>query len=352
MNLYYYGKQIYQFSYSKPLYNKLGGTFIVYKNRNWWEYKYYLRGMRRAEDPANFLNTPQVLVRDYNHLSDIKGYVLTHSARRLNTNPQHCTTIYLGHGSGDKVFGGKGAYMDSFDYFFLPGPKMAEKLRDVGKEIPEERLIKIGNMRFDAVVNNTIDTEKVYKRLGIKDRSRKTVLYAPTWRFGNGTYKQYAAKFVQEITTEYNLIIRPHYHDWKRTHSLRLMTALKGIKHCYFSDSSDLIRSDTMDDFVVSDILISDTSSVLYEYLITGKPIIVCDTGYSKLHNMPDELNIMNYVHLYHGTEKINDMIGTALATQKYQQDYKEMLPRVFYFNDGKSTQRAIDFLNKLESEK
>ncbi|GEM_PF-5621270 len=164
-----------------------------------------------------------------------------------------------------------------------------------------------------------------------------------------GTYKRYAAKFAKEITQEYNLIIRPHYYDYKRTHTLRIMSALKGIKHLYFSDCSDLIRSDTMGDFVVSDILISDTASVLYEYLITGNPIIIAENGYSKLHSMPVELNILNYVDLYHRRENINDMISNALAQQKYRQDYQEMLHRVFYFNDGKSTDRALDFLQKLE---
>ncbi|MCD6181030.1 MAG: hypothetical protein J7K89_01440 [Candidatus Cloacimonetes bacterium] len=42
-------------------------------------------------------------------------------------------------------------------------------------------------------------------------------------------------------------------------------------------------------------------------------------------------------------------MISNALAQQKYRQDYQEMLHRVFYFNDGKSTDRALDFLQKLE---
>ncbi|HPR17206.1 MAG TPA: CDP-glycerol glycerophosphotransferase family protein [Candidatus Cloacimonadota bacterium] len=351
MNVYYYGKQIYQFSYSKPIYEAIGGTFIVYKWRNWLEYKYYLRGMNGDPKYKSFLNTPRVLTRDYNHLNDLKGIMLTHSARRLNVDPQNCRTIYLGHGSGDKVFGGKGAYMDSFDYFFLPGPKMKEKLLDVGKNIPEEKLIKIGNPRFDAVVNGTIKKEKELDRLGVKDRSKPVVLYAPTWRFGNGTFKKYAYKFAEEITKEFNLIIRPHYHDTKRLRRLGLWAKLKGIKNLYFSDSSDLIKADTMLDFVASDLMISDTSSVLYEYLITGKPIIVADNKYSHLHNMPDELNILKHVDLYHGTEDINKMIANALALQKYQKDYAEMLPRIFYFNDGKSTQRAVEYIDKIKKE-
>jgi CDP-glycerol glycerophosphotransferase (TagB/SpsB family) len=351
LNVFYYGKQIYQFSYSKPIYEEIGGKFIVYKTRNWFEYKYYLRGMNNNPSYKSIMNTPPVLVRDYNHLNDINGVLLTHSARKLNTNPKTCKTVYIGHGSGDKVFGGKGAYMDSFDYYFLPGPKMKEKLLDVGKNIPEERLIKIGNPRFDAIVNETIKKEAVLDRLGVKDRSKPVVLYAPTWRFGNGTFKKYAYKFAEEITKEFNLIIRPHYHDTKRLRKLGLWAKLKGIKNLYFSDSSDLIKADTMLDFVASDIMISDTSSVLYEYLITGKPIIVAENKYSRLHNMPDELNILKHVDLYNGTDDIIKMLTNALSTQKFKQDYAEMLPRIFYYNDGKSTQRSVDHIRKISEE-
>ncbi len=351
MNVYYYGKQIYQFSYSKPIFEEIGGTFIVYKARNWFEYKYYFRGMNNDANYKSLMNTPPVLMRDYNNLSDIKGVLLTHSARKLNTNPKKCKTIYIGHGSGDKVFGGKGAYMDSFDYYFLPGPKMKEKLLDVGKNIPKERLIKIGNPRFDAIVNGTIKKEKVLDRLGVKDRSKPVVLYAPTWRFGNGTFKKYAYKFATEITKDFNLIIRPHYHDTKRLQKLKLWAKMNNIKNLYFSDSSDLIKADTMLDFVASDAMISDTSSVLYEYLITGKPIIVAENKYSKLHNMPDELNILKYVDVYNGSEDINKILSDALSAQKFKKEYAEMLPRIFYFNDGKSTQRSVENIQRIAKE-
>jgi hypothetical protein len=66
---------------------------------------------------------------------------------------------------------------------------------------------------------------------------------------------------------------------------------------------------------------------------------------------MPDELNILKHVDMYHGTEDINNMIASALSEQKYKQDYKEMLPRIFYFNDGKSTQRSVEFIQKIQKE-
>jgi len=47
-----------------------------------------------------------------------------------------------------------------------------------------------------------------------------------------------------------------------------------------------------MFDFALSNLLISDTSSILYEYLITRNPIIIANTQHVDLHNMPPEMDI------------------------------------------------------------
>ena len=53
-----------------------------------------------------------------------------------------------------------------------------------------------------------------------------------------------------------------------------------------------------MNDFAISDLLIGDTSSINFEYLITCKPIIIVDTITSTL-NMPTDLNILDIVQTY-----------------------------------------------------
>ena len=54
-----------------------------------------------------------------------------------------------------------------------------------------------------------------------------------------------------------------------------------------------------MNDFAISDLMISDTSSIIYEYLVTQKPIIIADNNYQKLHNMPADLIQKPFIMLY-----------------------------------------------------
>ncbi|MFC1898346.1 CDP-glycerol glycerophosphotransferase family protein [Candidatus Cloacimonadota bacterium] len=352
MNIFYYAFQMYQFSYSKSIYEKLGGTYVVKKRERWRIFKRYFRGMNLEPEYKTFLNTPRVIIRPLTKEFHEEGVIFSHSNINIKRKTDKCVRIFIGHGTGDKPYGGnrKGAQnLLNYEYIFLSGPKHLERLKDAKVSIPPERLIKIGNMRFDAIVNGQIDKTAVRKRLGLKDTSRPTVLYAPTWKFGNGTFDKYVKKFCRELSRDFNLIIRPHSHDAKHIPEIKIWAKLMGLQNIYFSNPSDLRYCDTMNDFAVSDIMISDTSSVLYEFLITGNPLIVIDNQYKDLHKMPDNMNIMNFVDTYDGTQNLVDLIHRNLSDHRFKKDHQRMLNDCFYFNDGKSTQRAIDFLETLD---
>ena len=107
-----------------------------------------------------------------------------------------------------------------------------------------------------------------------------------------------------------------------------------------------------MNDFAISDLMISDTSSIIYEYLITKKPIIIANNDYDQLHNMPDELSVLSIAKSYDGDKTdIRDLILEDLENEKLVDIYDEMLNNCFYFNDGNSTKRAVDFIQSIQSD-
>jgi len=353
LNIYYYANQIYQFSNALPLYRKLGGSLLIPKMlKKYFMVKLYMKNINIFPEVNTFLNTPPILRRDRKNIYEMTGVILSLSNATINSDSKKCKTIFIGHGTGDKKFGSSAHILEGYDYHFISGSKHLHKLRDVGLNIPAEKLIKIGNLRFDDYVNNTINRDKEMERLGIKDRERKNILYAPTWRWGNGTIKKYARFFAQEITKKYNLIIRPHHHDRRYLPQLMLWAKLNGIKHVYFSNPADLIHCETMNDFVVSDLMISDTSSILYEYLITGNPIIVVLTDFDDLHHMPDDMNIMKHTAIFDGRQNINEIIADSFSNLDLKRsEYKKILSNCFYFNDGKSVERAINFIDSIQFE-
>jgi CDP-glycerol glycerophosphotransferase (TagB/SpsB family) len=348
MKIYYFANQIYQYSYTLPIYRKLNGTFIVKSIKRYLQFKKYLVGANSFPEAKSFRNTPPLRMVTMNRVAALDGTVISASNAPIHSEKKKCITIFIGHGTGDKKYGPNVQYLEKYDYHFISGPKHLEKLLDVGLNISEDRLIKIGNPRFDDYVNNRINRTSEFNRLGIKDRTRKNVLYAPTWKWGNGTLHQYVYPFAREISLKYNLIVRPHQHDRKYIPKIKKWVKSHGIQHVYFSNPISLIQSDTMSDFMVSDILISDTSSILYEYLITGKPIIVIKNDFDDLHHMPGEMDIMNVVSTFNSSQDIIELIDQNLANQKYKAVYNRLLHNCFYFNDGKSVERIAQFLKSI----
>lgn len=348
MKITYFANQIYQYSYALPIYKKMGGTFIAKSLKRYFQFVKYLKNTSRNPATKTLFNTPPVRFCTVKWIHRLEGCLISASNAPIHAEHSNCTTIFVGHGTGDKPYGPNVKLLNGYDYHFISGPKHLEKLKDVGLDIPEEKLVKIGNPRFDDYINGKISRAKELDRLGIIDRDRMTVLYAPTWAWGNGTLHKYVYSFSKTMSREYNLIVRPHHHDRKYLPKINRWLKDQNIEHVYLSNPASLVQSDTMNDFAVSDILISDTSSILYEYLITKKPIIVIQNDYDELHHMPSRMDIKQLVDIYNGSQDILKLIEQNLENQKRIPEYEEYLHNCFYFNDGKSVERIFWFLNGL----
>ena len=348
MSIYYYASQVYMYGHCKPIFDLTGGTFVVNRFNRLLRFKYYLYNSMKGEKNRGTFGAPKAIFKKIDRDLDLKGVIISGTNSVLHTDKNQCKSIFIGHGTGDKKYGGSFNSLETYDYHFISGPKHLSKIKDVGIEIPEEKLIKIGYPKFDDYVNQKVDKEKYYNYLGLKDRSRKNILYAPTWEWGDGTLHKYGKKFCQEISKDFNLIIRPHYHDRKHIRRMKSWAKKNGIEHIYFSNPANIINSNSINDFFVSDLMISDTSSIIYEYLITKKPIIIANNNYQDLHNMPDKMNILKIAKKYDGDDIVSS-INDSLNEDNLS-DYDQLLNNCFYFNDGKSSERAADFVFSLKN--
>lgn len=300
-----------------------------------------------SNEPCSILNAPAVIVKKSSKLEEVAGIFISLSNVKFKVG-KGSKTIFLGHGTGDKKYGGKSVNLDKYDYIFLTGEKHLAKIQDVGLKIPAQKLIKIGNLRFDDYVNDKFTKQELLKQRKIKNVNKPIILYAPTWKWGNGTLLKYFFKFAKEITKEYNLIVRPHNFDANKLPFLKTWAKLHNIQDIYFSNPRNLRDNDTFHDFKLSDLMISDTSSVLYEYLITRKPIIVAETKPADLHNMPENMNIMKKVDIYNPSDDILELINKNLNDKSLPEKFNELLHNCFYFNDGRATERAAEFIKQL----
>ena len=347
MGLYYIANQAYQLSYAKPIYQRLGGTFLATS----WKKQIKLRWRLRHGLGVDENHAPRFEIRNNNHLTDLQGVVLSQANFPIIGTKGKLTSIFMGHGTGDKKYGGDAEILHSYDYHFISGPKHLAKLADVNIHIPEDRLIKVGNPRFDDYLAGKFDRDAYLEKLGVREKDRPTVLYAPTWKWGHGSLRSMIFVLARELRQTCNLIIRPHHFDTHLLPWFRFWTKAQGLRQVYFSNPNNLRYHDTMNDFAASDLLITDTSSILYEYLITGKPIVQIQTESENLHNMPEHLSINGKVDTISlgDTKSIAGVVARNLSDQPYKDDYRQLLQECFYLYDGQATDRAVEFITGLD---
>lgn len=134
----------------------------------------------------------------------------------------------------------------------------------------------LGMAAVDTVINNCKDKQKkqnVLKHLNINN-SKKNILYAPTFR-DYDLDKNIINIPIKELSKlkDYNIIIR--LHPLVRTKVDKSLFNLDNfINGCNYPDVSDILA--------ITDILITDYSSVFYEYMPKNSPIIFYPYDYDK----------------------------------------------------------------------
>jgi len=351
--IFYIANSIYQFAYALPIYRQLGGIFVVNSAKKLRHFKKHFKDWACHEE-QNSDGTPNVILMDRSEYQHLKG-VLLFLANSIT--PEHtyqdAICLFHEHGTSDKLYEGGAEIgvrkLNKYDYILLSGPKNLERLREIGADLSASRMVASGPLRFDDYLHGAFDRQKELINLGIKDTTRKNVLYAPTWRFGDGTMRKYFIPFAKALTKEYNLILRPHYHDRKEALVLYWITKLMGMSHVYYSNAADIRNRDTYADFVLSDLLISDMSSVVYEYLITEKPMIIIENHFKARHQMPAHWSAGSVAAIFNERKCIATLVQLAFENaEESAERYRTLLNHCFYRPQGGAVAFTVDFIKSL----
>ena len=161
-----------------------------------------------------------------------------------------------------------------FSYLLSPSALASEKyatawnLNETGQA---GKILEVGYPRNDRLITAGSDErDRIRKALGVEDK--KLILYAPTWRdnqhtSGEGyTYKTEVDfdRLQKELGDEYVILFRAHYLVANSFDFARYKGFIQDVSS--YSDINDL--------YIASDLLITDYSSVFFDYANLKKPII------------------------------------------------------------------------------
>ena len=180
------------------------------------------------------------------------------------------TTFYRSRMSAEEMYRSYDVDVARYNYMISPNRFCTEVFQSAF-QIDRDRLIETGYPRNDRLVNATAeDAAQIRRQLGIP-QDKKVVLYAPTWRDD-----QYVAK-------GYTFHLEADFRKWKR---------LLGEDHVVVFKPHYLIINEQADDpqlegflysigadqdisslYLIADVLVTDYSSVFYDYSVLKRPI-------------------------------------------------------------------------------
>ena len=211
---------------------------------------------------------------------------------------------------------------------------------------PREKIIETGYPRNDILYSEHAGriAEEVKRELGIP-KGKRVILYAPTWR-DNQFYEKAKYKFTlvldlermrREFGNDSVLLLRTHYYIADRLE-------LSGLDDFVYNGSG---YGDVSRLYLVSDICITDYSSVFFDFANLKRPLLFF--AYD-LEDYKEEIRGM-----YLDMEKelpgpvvqTNDELIDALrhldeVTEQYRERYERFYDKFCHIDDGNAAERVV----------
>jgi len=374
--IYYLARNASQFTSIAPLWQEIGGKFLtwqveknriakIYPFRKWKTYLFqktrnlnsFHRHMATLFPGCESGSVKHFYLGPYP--SDLEKLICTSMWSVPPRSERSYVTFQFYHGvCSDKRFkvGRKRTELpplyDYWDYWMLAGEKDKQKLlhscRESGIVLRPEQMVEIGHLRFDKIINHQYDRSALMKMAGIPDNGRKNILFAPTWKWGGGTLMSHYRLFCDAITQHYNLIIRPHTNDDKNIKIVKEYCLEKQVQNVYFIDNSIM---NIIDNMTFIDLMISDSSSVMYDFLIMDRPLIINKTLSKDVFLPEDRFNIKRCGFEFNiEKDDILDTIEHSFTTDQFKSHIAEVRQNCFYHLDGRATERAANFILNVKS--
>ncbi|MGN0316419.1 MAG: CDP-glycerol glycerophosphotransferase family protein [Lachnospira sp.] len=212
------------------------------------------------------------------------------------------------------------------------------------------KFVRIGSCRSDVLFKSLELENKIRREYNI-DRDTFLALYAPTWRRIDGVAEfdinslginlNIIKKTLEDkYNRKCNILVRLHPFVARFLDDVELPYDI--INVCHYPDSQELLAT--------CDALITDYSSIMFEYSYVRKPVFLHWPDYEKYINrerelliQPDELPFM--------IAKTEDELVYNIKTfcqATYEYDVKNFLEKYGVHEDGHASERTALFINDL----
>ncbi|MRT94245.1 CDP-glycerol glycerophosphotransferase family protein [Ancylomarina sp. 16SWW S1-10-2] len=214
-----------------------------------------------------------------------------------------------------------------FDLYLTSGAFFTERFNKLSKKHGNFEVIETGWCKLDALFIQQNNFKEEKQDLLKKHKAQKILLFAPTF---SPSLTSAEALFNEIITLSKNpdYLILVKFHDkMNKDVKTKYIQAAQPLDNLVIVDNPDISKY-----LILSDLMISDTSSVIYEFLFLDKPVITLksSSGNIKWTDIEDSKELVSSVE-------------SVLKSDIHKENRQWIIDNYHPLSDGKSAKRMIE---------
>ncbi len=256
-----------------------------------------------------------------------------------------------------------------YDLLLLPGEYYRQEfIKRLGFSENDERLKVVGWPRVDDLLQGRHNREQILNNLGLNP-GRQTVMYAPTWggyekdmsSWGNNLFARWFGRDIEIFELLCSQIEKMGLNFIVKTHHLSVWSDNEEVKQIARKHGVVWVTPE-MSDFQIdpnpylwaTDVLISDMSGIIMDYMVLDRPIIFIDPDETidawRECSIPPNFRAGEIVQT---PEQLLAVIEDSIKhPDKYKPARQNVLSRIYCSLDGKASQRAAKAILNFATDK
>jgi len=214
-----------------------------------------------------------------------------------------------------------------------------------------------GNPRMDPLFKKAFSREEVLKNIGVSS-NKKNILYAPTrshekkrpffpWEKTDKIIEE-IEKFCRDNNCNFLVRMHPWFYVYRYKEAKRLDVKIKQKQNIFVLSPKKFV--DVQSILYITDILITDWSSIANDFIILDRPIIFLDVEFPVTEFKLTPENRVGYIvrNKKEFFEKLKESIDQPLMFEKKR---KALIKKLYKHLNGNSTRRCAEEIIKLLKE-
>ncbi len=223
-----------------------------------------------------------------------------------------------------------------FDLYLTQGPYFTNRFLELKSKHKNFDVIQTGWPKLDVFAKNKQQYQQQRKELLDKHQAVNLILYAPTFS-PKLTSAPFLIEEIKSLAVNKENLVLIKFHDLMNVMWIEEYKKLAEThNNIIFEEERNVVKF-----LIMADILISDTSSVIYEFLLLNKPVI-------SFRNISEKIMWDNSVEYNDLTQKVLVNLSEDPFKEQRRYIYEQYHP----YSDGLSAARMVESVRKYIVEK